>query len=276
MFKPANAEPKAAAKQVFIICTEQDRRFWSRSSERRKVDPVPGEEVTGHDTAGGGAHGRQPAPFAALRLHGRKGRWLAIFVASLGALLIRFLMPGPVGQADNRDGPRLMCGLGLGPVTGRHPRFFRFAYFDYVPRQACSGRVPYLSSELIALEVSRLLTSVLGLPGSLNLIAAGVLLCALAAVAIASLAVGLRIRLWAQWLVAAACWLIIADAAFFDVFGARHMVGTNLATSFAFVVAAGLAGSMIWQLLTRPARRAVGTAGPWTEQVAAISPGSRR
>ena len=32
---------------------------------------------------------------------------------------------------------------------------------------------------------------------------AGVLLCALASVAIASLAVGLRIRLWAQWLVAA-------------------------------------------------------------------------
>jgi hypothetical protein len=180
---------------------------------------VPGEELAGHDIAGGGAHGRHPAPFAALRLHGRQGRWLAIFVASLGALLIRFLVPGPVGQADNRDGPRLMCGLGLGPVTGRHPRFFRFAYFDYVPKQACSGRVPYPSSELIPLEVSRLLTPVLGLPGSLNLIAAGVLLCALACVAIASLAVGLRIRLWAQWLVAAACWLIIADAAFFDVFG---------------------------------------------------------
>ena len=45
------------------------------------------------------------------------------------------------------------------------------------------------------------------------------LLCALASAAIASLAVGLRIRLWAQLLVAAACWLIIADAAFFDVFG---------------------------------------------------------
>jgi len=44
----------------------------------------------------------------------------------------------------------------------------------------------------------------------------------------------------------------------------------------AFVVAAGLAGSMIWQLLTRPARPAVGAAGPGTEQVAAISPGSRR
>ncbi|MGH3124737.1 MAG: hypothetical protein ACRDND_27455, partial [Streptosporangiaceae bacterium] len=58
-----------------------------------------------------------------------------------------------------------------------------------------------------------------GLPGTLNLIAVGVLLCALASVAIASLAVGLRIPLWAQLLVAAACWLIIADAAFFDVFG---------------------------------------------------------
>jgi hypothetical protein len=33
------------------------------------------------------------------------------------------------------------------------------------------------------------------------------------------LAVGLRIPLWAQLLVAAACWLIIADAVFFDVFG---------------------------------------------------------
>ena len=42
-------------------------------------------------------------------------------------------------------------------------------------------------------------------------------MCTLASVAIASLAVGLRIRLWAQLLVAA-CWLIVADAAFFDVF----------------------------------------------------------
>ena len=63
-----------------------------------------------------------------------------------------------------------------------------------------------------------MLTPVFGLSGTLNLIAVGVLWCALASVAIASLAIGLRIRLWAQLLVAAACWLIIADAAFFDVF----------------------------------------------------------
>jgi hypothetical protein len=38
---------------------------------------------------------------------GITGRWLSIFGVSLGALLIRFLVPTPVGQADNRDGPRL-------------------------------------------------------------------------------------------------------------------------------------------------------------------------
>ena len=91
-------------------------------------------------------------------------------------------MPTPVGQADNRDGPRLMCGLGLGPVTGHHPRFFRFAYFEYVTRQSCAGRVPYPSSELVPLEIGRLLTPVLGLSGDLNLIAVGVLWCALASV----------------------------------------------------------------------------------------------
>jgi hypothetical protein len=154
----------------------------------------------------------------ALRLRGITGRWLAIFGVSLGALLIRFLVPSPVGQADNRDGPRLMCGLGLGPVTGHHPRFFRFSYFEYVPKPECARRVPYPSSELVPLVLGRLLTPVLGLSGTVNLIAVAVVLCVLASVAIASLAVGLRIRPWAQVLVAAACWLIIADAAFFDVF----------------------------------------------------------
>ena len=53
------------------------------------------------------------------------------------------------------------------------------------------------------------------------------------------------------------------------------MVGMNLATALAFVVAAVLAVSMIRQLLTRPARHAVGAAGPGTQEAAAVSPGSR-
>ena len=178
---------------------------------------MPCDEVAGQEPNDGGPLSG-PGRGVARYLHGTTGRGLAIFGVSLGLLLIRFLVPTPVGQADNRDGPRLMCGLGLGPVTGHHPRFFRFSYFEYVHQHSCAGRVPYPSSELVPIEVARALTPVLGLPGTVNLIAVAVLMCALASVAIASLAVGLRIRPWAQVLVAAACWLIIADAAFFDVF----------------------------------------------------------
>ena len=64
------------------------------------------------------------------RPRGPAGRWLSIFAASFGLFLIRFLVPVPVGQADNRDGPRLMCGLGVGPVTHGYPRYFRYAYFE--------------------------------------------------------------------------------------------------------------------------------------------------
>ena len=152
------------------------------------------------------------------RPRGSAGRWLSIFAASFWLFLIRFLVPVPVGQADNRDGPRLMCGLGVGPATDGYPRYFRFAYFEYVPRVACDGRVPYPSSELVPLLITRVLTPLLALSGALNLVALGLVMCVIASAGIASLAVGLRVRLWAQLLVAAVLWLIMADAAFFDVF----------------------------------------------------------
>ena len=164
-----------------------------------------------------GGRGRIARSIGRLRPH-LSACWLSIFSVSLVLFLVRFLVPTPVGQADNRDGPRIMCGLGLGPVTHGYPRFFRFAYFQYVPKTACHGRLPYPSSELVPLVAAKLLTPVFALPGSLNLIALGVLMCALASAGIASLATGLRIRLRAQLLVAAAVWLIVADAAFFDVF----------------------------------------------------------
>src|SRR5215470_3258522 len=147
---------------------------------------------------------------------------LLIFSGALGLLLVRFLLPVPVGQADNRDGPRLMCGkgFGLGPVYPAHyPRFFRYAYFQYAPSPECrlNGR-PYPTSEILPLELSRGLTRLLGLPGTINLIALGLIFCAVAATGITALATGLRVRPWAQLVIAAVLWLIIADAAFFDVF----------------------------------------------------------
>ena len=162
--------------------------------------------------------GVRVARFRLRRPRGSAGRWLSIFAASFGLFLIRFLVPVPVGQADNRDGPRLMCGLGVGPVTHGYPRYFRYAYFEYVPKAACDARVPYPSSELVPVVITRALTPLLALSGALNLLALGLLMCVIASAGIASLAIGLRVRLWAQLLVAAVIWLILADAAFFDVF----------------------------------------------------------
>ena len=165
------------------------------------------------------ASGGRSACSGARRLPSSAGRWMSIFGVSLELFIVRFLIPTPVGQADNRDGPRLMCGLGLGPAVSRgSARFFRYAYFEYVPYRGCASLHPYPSSELVPLELARLLTPVLGLPGTLNLIAVGLLMCVVASAGIASLATGLRLRLAAQLLVAAIAWLIMADAAFFDVY----------------------------------------------------------
>lgn len=183
-----------------------------------------GDGLDGHTGAGGGLArpgGRRLDRLGDLRVSGPAARWLSIFGVSVGLFIVRFLVPVPVGQADNRDGPRLMCGrgLGLGPVVpAGDPRYFRYAYFQYAPSPSCAHLPTYPSSEVVPLEVARLLTPLLRLPGTLNLIAVGVLMCVLASVGIASLATGLRLPLWAQLLVAAALWLIMADAAFFDVF----------------------------------------------------------
>jgi uncharacterized membrane protein len=169
---------------------------------------------------------------------GQTRLWLSVFGGSFGLFLVRLLVPVPVAQADNRDGPRLMCGLGVGPVTGGHPRFFRYAYFEYVSLRSCAGRRPYPTSEVVPVEVARLLTPVLGLNGTVNLIALGVLMCALASVGLASLATGLRVRLWVRLVVVAAGWLIMADAAFFDVFASPFEEPATLVGLL--LVAAGL------------------------------------
>lgn len=90
---------------------------------------------------------------------------LPVFAVSLALFLVRFLLPSPVGQADNRDGPRLMCNMGLGPADPvKHRRYFDYAYFGYVPSQAaCAGRHLYLSSELVPLQLAKVLTPVFGL-----------------------------------------------------------------------------------------------------------------
>ena len=156
---------------------------------------------------------------SANRLIGSCGRGLSIFAVSLVLFIVRFLVPVPVGQADNHDGPRVMCDLGVWAVTHGSPQWFRYAYFEFAPRAgACAQAGRYPTSQLVPLELARILTWAAGLPGTVNLIALGLLTCVIASFGIASLATGLRLRLWAQLAVAAVTWLIVADAAFFDLY----------------------------------------------------------
>ncbi len=221
--EPGNHEPAGSARGTKASIGDPGSAATDPDSAATDADGIAADPggagavmPDGAVVPGGGG---RPARLGARRLPGASGLWLSIFAVSLGLFIVRFLLPTPVGQADNRDGPRLMCGLGLGPVVPPgYPRFFRYAYFEYVPYKGCASLHPYPSSELVPLELARLLTPVLGLPGALNLIAVGLLMCVIASAGIASLATGLRLRLWAQLLAAAIAWLIIADAAFFDVF----------------------------------------------------------
>jgi hypothetical protein len=143
--------------------------------------------------------------------------------------LLRFLVPSPVGMADDGDGPRLMCGLGVAPVTGGNERYDGFAYFRYALSPAtCAHASVYASSEHLLLVAARWLTPVLGLSGTVNLIALGVLTCALASVGIASLACGLAPAIRSRLVVAAALWLIMADAVWFDTYASPYSEGATL------------------------------------------------
>jgi len=179
-------------------------------------DPDGAELVVPGSTGGLSAY---RAARSANRLVRPAGLRLSIFAVSLGLFIVRFLVPTPVGQADNHDGPRVMCDLGVWAVTHGPPQWFRYAYFEFAPWAAgCAQAGRYPSSQLVPLELARILTWVLGLPGTVNLIALGLLTCVIVSFGIASLATGLRLRIWAQLAVAAVAWLIMADAAFFDVY----------------------------------------------------------
>ncbi|HEV8278556.1 MAG TPA: hypothetical protein VGQ26_23060 [Streptosporangiaceae bacterium] len=53
--------------------------------------------------------------------------WLSVFGASLILFMVRLMLPAPVGQADNHDGPRLRCWLGLHRHRDQRPQRARRA-----------------------------------------------------------------------------------------------------------------------------------------------------
>jgi hypothetical protein len=171
-----------------------------------------------------------------IRLYTR--HWLIVSGGSLVLFFARFLLPAPVAMADNGDGSRLMCGLGVAPVTGGLPRYDAFAYFTFTPSPGCANAPIYPSSEHLLLAAARDLTPLLRLPGTISLIALGLITCVLQSAGIASLACGLRLRLRYTILLAAALWLFMADASFFDTYAGPYSEGAAL--TGLLLVAAGV------------------------------------
>jgi hypothetical protein len=146
----------------------------------------------------------------------RLGVPVAVFAASLQLMLLRFLVPTPVGMADNGDGARLICQLDVG---GGWPRFSH-VIFRYPDHPSCG--LAYPSTQLWLDRLAKWLGGVFG-GGGLNLVDLGLLCSVVASAAITVLTfafprAGLRSRLVLVGLL----WLVVADSAFFGYFASVY------------------------------------------------------
>ena len=204
-----------------------------------------------------------------MRHHERRRAWSRPSVLALlvGALLAgRMFLPTAIGLADNGDGPRLMCTLGVGPgpdgVT-EHP--FDHAVLEYSapasasakPLQACS---PYPTTTRPLMQVAHALSSLLHLRADIDLRVLMVLYCVVAAgacVMLCRLAPGRG-----RPAVAAGVFLIAGDAAFVGYPGSPY---TETAAIFGLLVlapAAAFASRATRAAWVNPAAAAtVGVAG---------------
>lgn len=143
-------------------------------------------------------------------------------------LILRLFVPRPVGMADNYDGVRLMCHLGVDVRLPKGtPRLRDYVYYRYDHRAefTCHRHavgsirlpdVPYRSSQVLVLYAGRALTRVLSLPGYLDLRAVGIVCCLLIGGAVGLLYRVSTLRHRYRLLVCAAVVAVVADTVFID------------------------------------------------------------
>lgn len=138
-------------------------------------------------------------------------------VAAGTLMAARLFLPGPVGLADNGDGPGRMCAIDV--VTRVDPDsvpWFGFVNFGYVhaPPGSCDPALTYPGSGQWLLRLARPLGHLLGLPGAFDLRALAVLFCVLAGLAFAVFAAALRGRLPVRLALCALLFAVVGDSAF--------------------------------------------------------------
>lgn len=137
----------------------------------------------------------------------------ALFCASLAILLGRWLVPVPVGAADNGDGWRLLCRLG-GNQADRVSE--DWVQMSYAPSPTCSST--YVSSQHWLNRAAQWIGQLLGDGAALNLYIVGVIACVLAATAVTLVAAGLPLTTGGRLGGALLVLLVLADSAIFGWF----------------------------------------------------------
>jgi hypothetical protein len=136
-------------------------------------------------------------------------------------LLTRLFLGGAVGLADNFDGHRLLCQLGVAPHpfpasqplwAYLTPRYDAYTWYGEACSAGGTGQ-PYLSTEYFPLWLAKLLTHLYGLPGALDLRMLGLVFAVGVAVAVGWTVRELPGPTWARVLIASGIGLAAVDSA---------------------------------------------------------------
>lgn len=151
----------------------------------------------------------------------RTQRWLAALVAvGVAGLLLAQLFAGPdVGLADNGDGRRVMCPVGLDKPAGLPPNTSPFVVFDYrpaAPDPSCGWRSAsrYATSQVVLVAAARGLDDLVTGGAGLDLRWLGGLTAGLLGLAAAILFRAAPGPDAARWLLVAGVTLVLVDVAF--------------------------------------------------------------
>jgi len=136
-------------------------------------------------------------------------------------LLARLFLGGAVGLADNFDGHRLLCQLGVAPhpIPAAQPvwayltpRYDAYTWYGESCSAGGTGQ-PYLSTEYFPLWLAKVLTHLYGLPGALDLRMLGLVFAVGVAVAVGWTVRELPGPTWARVLIASGIGLAAVDSA---------------------------------------------------------------
>ena len=136
-------------------------------------------------------------------------------------LVVRLFLGGAVGLADNFDGHRLLCQLGVAPHpfaasqplwAYATPRYDAYTWYGEACSAGGTGQ-PYLSTEYFPLWLAKLLTHLYGLPGALDLRMLGLVFAVGVAVAVGWTVRELPGPTWARVLIASGIGLAAVDSA---------------------------------------------------------------